>query len=151
MNPRELVNHIRSGPASLVLEGPLRFHRQTSFNPCDFNEFLQVLQSSKTIRTVTCKSQVLLGIKEYQWVLLVRTIGRIQDIQHFKVYCRPGSRDFHPFQPVADAVYNAHSLCKLRVAVEFGCFPRDPSGLAALANALREHTALQEFTWFDWS
>jgi hypothetical protein len=27
--------------------------------------------------------------------------------------------------------------------------PRDPSGIIALANALREHTNLQEFFWND--
>jgi hypothetical protein len=151
MNPRELVDHIRSGPASLVLEGPLRFHRQTSSNPCDFNEFLQALQSSEMIRDVTCKSQLSLSISEDQWVLLVRTIGRIQDIQYLEFSCKPGSRDFHPFQAVADAVNNAHSLCKLNVLTP-GSLPRDDlSGLTALANALRKHTSLQEFNWFDYT
>jgi hypothetical protein len=43
MNPRELVDHIRSGPAWLVLilGIPLRFRRRTRSNPCDFNEFLE--------------------------------------------------------------------------------------------------------------
>jgi hypothetical protein len=49
MNPRELVDHIRSGPAELVLDKPLRFRRRTRSNPCDFNEFLQALHSSETI------------------------------------------------------------------------------------------------------
>ena len=56
MNPRELVDHIRSGPADSVLKEPLRFHRRTRSNPCDFNEFLQALQSSETIRTMDCMS-----------------------------------------------------------------------------------------------
>jgi hypothetical protein len=116
-------------------------------NPCDFNEFLQALQSSETIRAVTCKSQVRLRISEYQWVLLVRTLGRIKDIQHLEFFCQPGSRDFYPFQGVADAVKNAHSLCKLTVLTYLGSLNSYPSGLIALANALREHTALQEFTW----
>jgi hypothetical protein len=45
MNPRELVDRIRSGPAELLLEEPLRFRRRTRSNSCDFNEFLQALQS----------------------------------------------------------------------------------------------------------
>jgi hypothetical protein len=48
MNPRELVDHIRSGPTKLVLGKPLRFRRRTRSNPCDFNEFLQALRSSET-------------------------------------------------------------------------------------------------------
>jgi hypothetical protein len=64
--------------------------------------------------------------------------------------CTHGSRDFHPFQAVAEAVNKAQSLCKLDVVL-VGTVPRDPSGLAALANALREHTALQIFAWFDCS
>jgi hypothetical protein len=52
MNPRELVDHIRSGPAELELKEPLRFRRQTRSNPCDFSEFLQALQCSEAIRTV---------------------------------------------------------------------------------------------------
>jgi hypothetical protein len=148
MNPRE----IRSGPAKLVLDKPLRFRRRTRSNPCDFNEFLQALQSSETIRTVTCKSHVLLSIAEYQWVLLVKALGRIQDIQHLRLQCSHGSRDFHPLQAVADAVNNADSLFNLRVAVvtTIGSSASDLSGLIALANALREHTALQEFAWFDY-
>jgi hypothetical protein len=54
MNSRELVDRVRSGPTELVLDEPLRFRRRTCFNgrfnPCDFDELLQALQSSKTIR-----------------------------------------------------------------------------------------------------
>jgi hypothetical protein len=57
MNPRKLVDHIHSGPAELVLEIRLRFRRRTRSNPCDFNEFLQALRSSETIRDVECGSQ----------------------------------------------------------------------------------------------
>jgi hypothetical protein len=149
MKPRELVDHIHSGPAKLVLDKPLRFRRRTRSNPCDFNEFLQALHSSKTIRTVRCESQERLGISEDQWVLLVEALGRIKDIQHLKFFCTPGSRDFHPFQAVADAVSNAHSLRKLEVD-HLAFFSRYQTGAAALANALREHTALQELTWFDY-
>jgi hypothetical protein len=147
MNPRELVDHIRSGPAKLVLDKPLRFRRRTRSNRCDFSEFLQALQSSETIRTVRCRSHQEMGISEDEWVLLVKTLGRITDIQQLDFNCS-GSRHFYPFQAVANAVNNAPSLCKLEVVLDLS-FPRDPSGLTALANALREHTSLREFTWID--
>jgi hypothetical protein len=68
MNARDLVDHIRSGPAELVLlDQPLRFRRRTRSNPCDFNEFLQALQSRETIRTVTCGVHRELGITEDEW------------------------------------------------------------------------------------
>jgi hypothetical protein len=76
MNPRELVDHIRSDPAELELDEPLRFRRRTwfnrRFNPCDFSEFLQALQSSETIRYVSCGSQQTPGITEEEWGLLVK-------------------------------------------------------------------------------
>jgi hypothetical protein len=147
MNLRELVDYIHSGPANLMLDKPLRFHPRTPSNPSEFNELLQALQSSETIRRVTCRSQVLFRITEYQWVLLVQALGRIHDIQYLEFSCTPGSRDFHPFQAVADAVTNAQSLLHLRFATNLGSFPREPSGLTALANALGEHTGLQEFSW----
>jgi hypothetical protein len=150
MNPRELVDHIRSGPTDLVLDKALpRFRRRTRSNPCDFNEFLQALQSNETIRSVTCKSHLKLEISEDEWVLLVKTLGRIKGIEDLRLDCSPGSRDFHPFQTVADAVNSARSLCELSIGVGGRIFPRDQSGLTALANALREHTALREFTWYD--
>jgi hypothetical protein len=52
MSPRELVNHIRNGPAELLLNEPLRFRRRTRSNPCDFNVFLHALLPSENIRTV---------------------------------------------------------------------------------------------------
>jgi hypothetical protein len=70
MNARELVDHICSGPAKLVLQNPLRFRRRTRSNPCDFNEFLLALQSNETIRTVECGSHLGLGITEDEWFLL---------------------------------------------------------------------------------
>jgi hypothetical protein len=149
MNPRELVDHIRSGPAALMFDKPLRFRRRTRSNPCDFNEFLQVLQSSETIRTVECWPQLRLGISEDEWVLLVQTLGRIKDIQTLQFYCTHGSRDFHPFQAVAEAVNNAHSLRKLYIGIDCRTFPGDSSGLTALAIALREHTNLQTFFWIE--
>jgi hypothetical protein len=149
MNPRELVDHIRSGPAALVLLKALRFRRRARSNPCDFTEFLQVLQSSETIRSVQCGSQLHLGISEDEWVLLVQTLWRIKDIQNLTMHCSAGSRDFHHFQVVADGVNNAHSLRELRIGIVGAIFPRDPSGLTALANALRDHTNLQAFNWAD--
>jgi hypothetical protein len=149
MNPRELVDHIRSGPAELVLNKSLRFRRQTRSNPCDFNEFIDALQSNETIRVAMCRYHVALCISEDEWVLLVKTLGSIKGIQHLIFYCTPGSRDFDPFQAVAEAVNSAHSLCKLALSLGDGNFPRDPSGLIALADALRQHTSLQELTWQD--
>jgi hypothetical protein len=130
---------------------PLRFRRRTPSNPSDFNEFLQALRSSETIRTATCGSHQEVGIAEDEWVLLVKTLGSINDIHHLTLYCTHGSRDFHPFQALADAVNSAHSLHQLRVDLQGETVPRDPSGMIALANALREHTALQEFSFYDWS
>jgi hypothetical protein len=146
MNIRELVDHIRSGPAELVLDKPLRFRRRTRSNPCDFNEFLQALQSSETIRNVTCKQHI---CPDDEWVLLVKTIGLITNIQNLNINCPFGSREFHPLQAVADGVKNAHSLCELRITVDWGSFPRGSSELIALANAIQEHTTLQKFLWSD--
>jgi hypothetical protein len=108
MNPRELADHIRSGPEELVFDEPLRFRRRTRSNPCDFNEFLQALRSSETIRTVACGDHRVLGISEHEWVLLMKTLGSIKGIDEITLRCIDGSHDFHPFQAVADAVNNAH-------------------------------------------
>jgi hypothetical protein len=151
MNKRELVDHIRSGPPELNLQKAFRFRRRTRSNPCDFNEFLQALRSSETIRDVTCWSQLQLGIAEDEWVLLVKTLGSIRDIQNLTLYCTPGSRDFHPFQAVADTVNKAQSLCQLVIYPYAASLPSDPFGMIALANALRGHTSLQAFGWFDWN
>jgi hypothetical protein len=153
MNSRELVDHIRSGPAELHLCKRLRFRRRTwfngRFNPCDFDELLQALQTRKTIRDVFCLTQQALGITEEEWALLVKTTGRIRDIKSLRLLCKTDSREFCPLQTVADAVKNARSLRKLEIDLWALTFPEDSSGLTALANALREHTALREFTWFD--
>jgi hypothetical protein len=154
MNSREIVNHIRSGPTELDLRKPLRFRRRTCFNgrfnPCDFDELLQALQSSKTIRDVRCSTKQTLDISEEEWALLVKTLGRIKGIHTLTFSCKADSRDFCPFQTVADAVKNARSLRKLEIELWGRTFPGDSSGLTALANALREHTALQDFTWIDY-
>jgi hypothetical protein len=149
MNPRELVDHIRSGPAKLVLEEPLRCRRRTRSNPCGFNEFLQALLSSETILTVMGSSHRELGISEDEWVLLVEALeSNIKGIESLILKCEAGSRDFCPFQAIAEAVSNARSLRKLEIYLH-GPLPRDPSGMIALANALREHTAWNHFAWLD--
>jgi hypothetical protein len=61
----------------------------------------------------------------------------------------PGSLGFHPFQAIADTVNKAQSLRSLVITIADESFPRDPFGLIALANAIREHTGLQKFTWAD--
>jgi hypothetical protein len=89
-----------------------------------------------------------LGITEDEWVLLVKTLGSIKGIQILSLRCQPGSRDFHPFQAVADAVNNAQTLRALIIGLDGATFPRDPSELA-LPNALRKHTGLHKFTLID--
>jgi hypothetical protein len=150
MNARELVDHVRSGPAELVLDKPLpHFRRRTRSNPCDFNEFLDALQSSETIYTAACSSHRQLGIPEDEWVLLFKTLGRIRYMQTLTLWCAVGSRDFHPFQAVAEALHNAHSLCMLIVVLQDRTIPRDSTGMIELVNALRVHTTLEEFMWVD--
>jgi hypothetical protein len=96
MNPRELVNYIRSGPKTLLLDFPLRFRRRTRSDPCDFNEFLQALQSSETIRATKCRSHVELSVTEDQWVLLVKALGSIKGIEDLSHHYTCASRDFRP-------------------------------------------------------
>jgi hypothetical protein len=115
------------------------------------NKSLYTVRSSETIRTVTCWSHADLGITEDEWVLLVKTLGSIKGINNLELFCAHGSRDFHPFQAIADAVNNAPSLCELEFRMHDESFPRDPSGMIALANALREHTALQDLAWYDFA
>jgi hypothetical protein len=115
MDSHELVDHIRSGPAELNLEESLHFRCRTCFNgwfnPCDFDNFLRALQSSETIRTVRCGDQQTLDIEEDEWVLLVKTTGRIKAIKNLTFWCETCS---HEFRAVADALKNARSLHKLK-------------------------------------
>jgi hypothetical protein len=92
----------------------------------------------------------MLGITEEEWALLVKTTGRIRDIQNLTFSCKTGSREFRPFQAFADVVKNARSLHKLEIHLDGRTFPNDSSGLTALANALREDTALREITLLDY-
>jgi hypothetical protein len=129
MNPRELVDHIRSGPAKLMLDEPLSFRRRTRSNPCDFNEFLQALESSERIRMTVCGYPQELGITQDEWVLLVKTLGSIKGITDLRVHCDSGSQKIDPFQVVADAVNDAQPLCRLGLLRIHGALPRDPQGL----------------------
>jgi tetratricopeptide (TPR) repeat protein len=144
----ELIDHIRSGPTKLIVDKPLCLPHS---NPCELFFYLQALQCSKTIRTIICKSHQELSISEDEWVLLVKTLGRIKDIDDLSFYCSPGSsRDFHPFQAVAEALNSARSsLRKLSMCLESATFVEDPSGQVSLANALQEQTCLQFFFWAE--
>jgi hypothetical protein len=144
MNLRELIDHVCSGPADLVLDKPFCMSHTHAL----FKVFLRALQCNETIRTAECRSHLEVGLTEDKWVLLVTTLGSIRGIEHLKFNCRSGSCDFHPFRAIANAVNNAHSLCKLSIGVG-GTIPGDPSGMIALASALREHSTLQEFIWAD--
>jgi hypothetical protein len=152
MSARELVDHIRSGPTSLLLDCKLRFRRRSGdTNPCNFNELIQALRCNETIREVGVVSRLEIGIAKKQWVRLVKTIGSMKGIKYLILNCEPGSHDFDTFQAVADAINNAHSLIELVLIVDWNSAssPRHPSGVFALAKALREHTNLQDFTWID--
>jgi hypothetical protein len=96
-----------------------------------------------------CGDHQELGISEDEWVVLVKRLGSIKGIQRLTFYCKPGSCRFHPFRAVADAVINAQSLYRLAISLGFENFPRNPSGMIALAGALRQHTTLQECTGVD--
>jgi hypothetical protein len=69
-----------------------------------------------------------------------KTLGSIKGIRKLRLYYSHGSRDFHPFQAVTDALKNTHSLRVLGVGLRSYTFRRDPSGLTALSNDLGEHT-----------
>jgi hypothetical protein len=147
MNPRELVDYIRSGPTELKLDEPLRFLRQKRSHICDFSEFIQALQSNETIQSVNCDSHHELSITEEEWVHLVKTLGSIKGIQRLNLLCTHGSHNFHPpLQGVADAVNNAQSLLTLQF---LALRHVDQSGIVALADALRQHPALERFIGND--
>jgi hypothetical protein len=140
MNPRELADHIHSGPAKLVLDKPLRLRRRTRSNPCGFNEFIQALQSSETIRIVLCKSHEHLNIAESQWVLPVKALGcwvyqrysafgLLLQAQFSRLSSYPGCR----------------GCCKQRSST----FCKQAVDQDLAANTFREHTTLQEFRWVD--
>jgi hypothetical protein len=143
MNSRELVDHILSGPVEIELSEPFR---------CDFNEILQALRSSVTIRSVRCYQHQYLEITEEQWMVLVQTLGCITGIRNLNLffYCIDHApRNFRPFQAIADAVNSAHSLRTLHIRKLANIGIRDPAGITALANALRQHLVLNSFDWLD--
>jgi hypothetical protein len=143
MNTNELVDHILSGPAEIELCGPLR---------CDFNEFLQALRSSVTIRSVMCCRHQSLDITEEEWMVLVQTLGCITGIKNLLLwfsFSDHAFRDSHPFQAIADAVNSAHSLCILTIVMNEKIGLQHPTGITALANALRQHPVLNKFHWLD--
>jgi hypothetical protein len=144
MNLNYFIDHVRSSPTDLVLYKTLDFTL-----PHDFNEFLQVLKSSETIRYIQCGSPLRLGISEDYWVLLIKTFGSIKGIKHLRFEQLHGSPEFHPLRAVAEAIKRAQSLCSLKIGLFGSSTYRDSSGMFALANALREHTALQDFNWYD--
>jgi hypothetical protein len=90
-----------------------------------------------------------LNISEDEWLRLVKTLGKIKGIQHLTVYCLEGDWYYHPFQAIADAVNSAQSLLILKVLPSYRVLFFNQLWLAGLANALQQHTALQEFTWAD--
>jgi hypothetical protein len=119
-------------------------------SPCNINEILQALQSSETIRSVKCYSHLDLSISVVdEWIQLIKTLMSIEGIQRLELNCVNGCCDFHPLQAIADAVNNAHSLQSLSV-LPLDWRHLDQSGIAALANALREHTVFLSFhlEWF---
>jgi hypothetical protein len=122
MNPRELADPFRSGPAESVRDKPIRFR---------------------------CYPHQELGITEGAWVHFVKTLGNIRGVQHLIFVCKPGSRNFHPFEAIASAVANAKSLTYLKIVSSPEARNRDQSGLVMLGNALREHSSLVDFGWFD--
>lgn len=151
MYTRELVDRIRSAAlqssscgSRSVFAGRRALAVRHASGAASFRKFLQ---TSETIRTVTCGSHNTkeLDISPDEWVLLIKTFGRIRDIQNIAWLGMIGSRDSHPFQAVAEALNNARSLRKLTLVPCLELLPTDPSELSALANGfLREHTSLQE-------
>jgi hypothetical protein len=121
MFPHELA-HTRSGPAKSVPDKPIRFR---------------------------CYPHQELGISEGEWVHFVKTLGNIKGVQHLIFVCKPGSPDFHPFQAIASAIANAESLTYLKIVSSPETRNRDQSGLVMLGNALRKHSSLVDFGWFD--
>jgi hypothetical protein len=82
-------------------------------------------------------------------MVLAQTLGCIAGIQNLMFHVSlldHASRDFHPFQAIADAVNSAHSLRTLHIRTWGDIGFRDPAGIA---NALREHSFLNNFDWLD--
>jgi hypothetical protein len=117
-------------------------------NPLELADHIRSGRIDTPIR-FRCYPHQELGIKENEWVHFVKTLGKIKGIQELIFVCKPGSRGFHPFQAIAEAVTNAQSLTYLKVVSSPETWNRDQAGLAMLGNALRQHSSLVDFSWFD--
>jgi hypothetical protein len=97
MNPRELVGHIRIGPRKLWLSKPTVERVPIRAVSTNFSNSCRS-QSNETIRQVFCFSRLQLCITKVEWILLVKTLGRIRGIQKLSFEFVSGSRDFRPFE-----------------------------------------------------
>jgi hypothetical protein len=77
--------------------------------------------------------------------------GRIRDIENLEFNILSGSRDFHPFQTIADGVNNTQSLNAVNLCLESHEILTDSSKLTAFANAIREHKNLEEVKLCEYS
>jgi hypothetical protein len=139
--------HIESGPENITFNYPLRFRRRTRSNPYSFDDFLQALRSSRTIRSVECHNHEGLGITESEWCRLVQTFSSIRGLTELVVAWQHGSLHFHPLQAIADAVDSAALLEGLGLVTGNGLESMDPNDEAALAQSLRRHAMLCVFGW----
>jgi hypothetical protein len=71
-----------------------------------------------------------------------KTLGNIKRYSASDLEVHAGSRVSSFLAEIADAK-ECTITCKLRIHVHGRTFPRDSSGLAALADALREHLCIQ--------
>jgi hypothetical protein len=82
MNPRELVDHIRNGPAELVLDEPLVSAVERS-NPCDFNEFCKHCSLVETPE-LRCVVAPVIGYHRRRVGLLVQALGSIKVLKLYR-------------------------------------------------------------------
>lgn len=143
--PQEVMDHIESGPENINFNYPLRFRRRTRSNPYSFDDFLQALRSSRTIRSVECHNHEGLGITESKWCRLVQTFSSIRGLTELVVAWQHGSLHFHPLQAIADAVDSAALLEGLGLVKGNGLESMDPNDEAAMAQSLRRHAMLCVF------
>jgi len=144
MTPKELLEHIQSGPDEIELDFALCFRPRSRSNEYDdFNDLLQALRSNQTIRVVECHSHKSLGITESEWCRLLLAFASILCLKNLVVAWENGSLDFHPLQVIAESVDSASSLEELFIA-SFGSDPADPIGEVTLAQSLRHHGTLKD-------
>jgi hypothetical protein len=124
MNTRELVDHIRSGRLD---SQTLRFREPSPSNPCDFNDFLQA-QPVKIV--IFCKahlnwaSQKMSGSR-WSWRFMYQSIQT-------QVVLQVRFSRLSSFRRTHGCCNNAFTS------------PNESIQPIALANALQQHTALQE-------